>query len=52
MGIALLNDPNMTASILLAQADTAMYAAKMSGKNNYRFFDPIMQQKSEQQATN
>ncbi len=52
MGIALLNDPDTTATTLLAQADTAMYAAKKSGKNTFRFFDPIMLKKSEQQVTN
>ncbi len=29
-------------------ADTAMYAAKTEGRNNYQFFDPEMQRKSEE----
>ena len=50
MGIVLIKDPTMTADTMLAQADTAMYAAKKSGKNTYRFFDPAMQQELEQRT--
>lgn len=47
IGIVLFDDSAVPADALLAQADTAMYAAKKSGKNAYRFFDPIMQQELE-----
>ncbi|TAN67808.1 MAG: EAL domain-containing protein [Methylobacter sp.] len=47
IGIVLFDNSSISADTLLAQADTAMYAAKKSGKNAYRFFDPIMQQELE-----
>ena len=47
VGIVLFSNPVTTADTVLAQADTAMYAAKKSGKNAYRFFDPAMQQELE-----
>ena len=50
IGIALFCDSDITADTVLTQADTAMYAAKKSGKNTYRFFDPAMQQELEQRA--
>ncbi|MGZ4968773.1 MAG: EAL domain-containing protein [Methylobacter sp.] len=50
IGIVLFNGSGTTAYNVLAQADTAMYAAKKSGKNTYRFFDPAMQQELEQRA--
>ncbi|WP_333875841.1 EAL domain-containing protein [Methylobacter sp.] len=50
MGIVLFCDSGTTANSVLAQADTAMYAAKKSGKNTYRFFDPAMQQELEHRA--
>ncbi len=50
IGIVLFCDSVTTADNVLAQADTAMYAAKKSGKNTYRFFDPAMQQELEQRA--
>lgn len=50
IGIVLFCDSGATAESVLAQADTAMYAAKKSGKNTYRFFDPAMQQELEQRA--
>ena len=50
IGIALFSSSATTADVMLAQADTAMYAAKKSGKNAYRFFDPAMQQELEQRA--
>lgn len=50
IGIVLFCDSGATADNVLAQADTAMYAAKKSGKNTYRFFDPAMQQELEQRA--
>ncbi len=50
IGIVLFDDSSISADTLLAQADTAMYAAKKSGKNAYRFFDPLMQQEVEHRA--
>jgi len=50
IGIVLFSNASVTADTVLAQADTAMYAAKKSGKNAYRFFDPAMQQELEQRA--
>jgi diguanylate cyclase (GGDEF)-like protein/PAS domain S-box-containing protein len=50
IGIVLFCDDGTQADAVLAQADTAMYAAKKSGKNTYRFFDPAMQQELEQRA--
>ncbi len=50
IGIVLFGDFDITADTVLAQADTAMYAAKKSGKNTYRFFDPAMQQELEHRA--
>jgi diguanylate cyclase (GGDEF)-like protein/PAS domain S-box-containing protein len=50
MGIVLFNGADKTAETILAQADTAMYAAKKNGKNTYRFFDPYMQKELEQRA--
>jgi predicted signal transduction protein with EAL and GGDEF domain len=31
---------------LLRRADTAMYAAKLAGKNTYRFWNPDLQEHS------
>lgn len=50
IGVVLFCDSGITADAVLAQADTAMYAAKKGGKNTYRFFDPAMQQELEQRA--
>ncbi len=50
IGIVLFCDAGSTADSVLAQADTAMYAAKKSGKNTYRFFDPAMQKELEQRT--
>lgn len=50
IGIVLFSNPATAADTVLAQADTAMYAAKKSGKNAYRFFDPAMQQELERRA--
>lgn len=40
VGIALFPDDGQTCNDLIKNADTAMYAAKRSGKNNIRFFSP------------
>ncbi|WP_018150920.1 EAL domain-containing protein [Leeia oryzae] len=43
MGIALFRGTAVTAEELLQRADTAMYRAKESGRDAFRFFDPDMQ---------
>jgi diguanylate cyclase (GGDEF)-like protein/PAS domain S-box-containing protein len=43
VGIALFSEQITTVEELIKQADTAMYAAKASGRNALRFFDPQMQ---------
>lgn len=42
IGIGLFPQDGLTMDSLLQAADTAMYAAKRSGKNQYRFFDESM----------
>ncbi len=39
IGIAVLSDDNATFESLLRAADTAMYAAKEAGRNNYQFYN-------------
>lgn len=51
IGIVLFNSPDATVTSVLACADTAMYEAKKSGKNAYRFFDPSMQHTLERRST-
>ena len=46
IGIALYPIHGHTAEVLLRSADTAMYAAKRSGKNNYQFFDEAMNKRA------
>lgn len=43
IGISLFANYRQNLDDLLKQADTAMYAAKKSGRNTLRFFDPAMQ---------
>ena len=43
IGVALFNDQFETIDELLKRADIAMYAAKATGRNSLRFFDPKMQ---------
>jgi len=45
IGIAILDNYTQTVNEILAQADTAMYSAKESGKHTFRFFDSALQQK-------
>ncbi|OGS95820.1 MAG: hypothetical protein A3H31_08020 [Gallionellales bacterium RIFCSPLOWO2_02_FULL_57_47] len=44
IGISLFTSNRQNIDDLLKQADTAMYAAKKSGRNTLRFFDPAMQE--------
>lgn len=43
IGVALFSNHQESLDDLLKHADIAMYQAKKSGRNNLRFFDPIMQ---------
>jgi diguanylate cyclase (GGDEF)-like protein/PAS domain S-box-containing protein len=43
IGVTLFNDHLETVDELLKRADIAMYAAKATGRNTLRFFDPEMQ---------
>ncbi|MBL0389368.1 EAL domain-containing protein [Tumebacillus sp. ITR2] len=42
IGIALFPEDGRDASVLMKNADTAMYRAKDQGRNNYRFYAPTM----------
>jgi len=44
IGVSLFSNYRQNLDDLLKQADTAMYAAKKSGRNAQRFFDPQMQE--------
>lgn len=44
VGATLFNGHEVSVEALLKQADIAMYAAKSSGRNALRFFDPKMQE--------
>ncbi|MGQ3684578.1 MAG: diguanylate cyclase domain-containing protein [Candidatus Loosdrechtia sp.] len=46
IGIALYPNDGKDAETLLKNADTAMYRAKESGRNNYQFYTPIMHNRS------
>lgn len=50
IGISLFRGHEATVDELLQQADLAMYQAKNSGRNNVRFFDPVMQQNAVMRA--
>lgn len=43
VGIAIFPSNGLTISELIKNADIAMYSAKTSGKNNYRFFNSYME---------
>lgn len=43
IGITLFNDSRQSVDALMQSADLSMYEAKRSGKNQLRFFDPVMQ---------
>ncbi len=50
IGISLFANYRQNLDDLLKQADTSMYAAKKSGRNTLRFFDPAMQEALEMRS--
>ena len=50
IGITLFSNYRQNLDDLLKQADTAMYAAKKSGRNALHFFDPAMQEALENRS--
>jgi diguanylate cyclase (GGDEF)-like protein/PAS domain S-box-containing protein len=46
IGISVFPDDAVDAESLLRNADTAMYEAKMQGRNGYRFFNPSMNERN------
>ncbi|MBA4502963.1 putative bifunctional diguanylate cyclase/phosphodiesterase [Marinobacterium marinum] len=48
IGITVYPDDGVTSSAILKHADIAMYAAKQSGRNQYAFFSPRMNQQLQQ----
>ena len=46
IGISLHPHHGQSAEVLLRSADTAMYAAKRAGKNNYQFYDEQMNKRA------
>jgi diguanylate cyclase (GGDEF)-like protein/PAS domain S-box-containing protein len=42
MGIAVYPEDGDTASVLIKNADAAMYLAKEKGRNNYQFYTPVL----------
>ncbi|MFW5824757.1 MAG: EAL domain-containing protein [Marinobacter sp.] len=51
IGVALFPDDGQDYSTLYRNADTAMYAAKASGRNTYRRFDKAMQERASERQT-
>ena len=51
IGISIYPDDGSTGEELLKKADNAMYAAKASGRNCWRFFDPAFQQDTYKKLT-
>lgn len=46
IGISLYPDDGQSAEVLIKSADMAMYSAKESGRNDYKFFEQDMNQKA------
>lgn len=46
IGISLSPNDGDTSSVLVKNAETAMYQAKKNGKNNYHFFDPKIRERT------
>ncbi|HUH03545.1 MAG TPA: EAL domain-containing protein, partial [Kofleriaceae bacterium] len=51
IGIALLNDGSPDLETLMRSADTAMYAAKDSGRNTYEFYNDSFYEKIQRRVT-
>jgi len=51
VGIAIFPDDGKDADTLLLDADTAMYRAKETGKNDYQFFSPEMNSHARERLT-
>jgi len=51
VGIAIYPKHSATASELLLDASAAMMFSKIAGRNQFRFFDPIMHRQSEERLT-
>ena len=51
IGIVLFPQDHKHAADILKHADTAMYQAKRIGRNNYRFFSPVMQHAAEKRLS-
>jgi len=48
IGIALYPDDGTTVDMLMKNADAAMYAAKNIGRNNYQFYQPVMNERAKE----
>jgi diguanylate cyclase (GGDEF)-like protein/PAS domain S-box-containing protein len=51
VGISMFAEDARTRELLFQNADTAMYAAKASGRNSYRFFEPEMSKEAKLRMT-
>jgi len=50
IGVGLFPNDGGDAETLVTNVDTAMYRAKEAGRNNYQFFTPHMQERSQERA--
>jgi diguanylate cyclase (GGDEF)-like protein/PAS domain S-box-containing protein len=50
IGVGLFPNDGGDAETLVANVDTAMYRAKEAGRNNFQFFTPHMQERSQERA--